>query len=116
MVLLAINIIFVPKYGYMACAWGGFAGYGTCMILSYFVGQKKAPIPYDLKSAFLYFAFAVVLFFVQKNIHIDSTVWTLVVNTGLLLVFFAFICWMEKDLVKGVINIVNTKILKKKHL
>jgi len=38
----------------------------------------------------------------------------LVVNTGLLLVFFAFICWMERDLVKGVMNIVNSKILKKK--
>ena len=112
-VLLAINFIFVPKYGYMACAWGGFAGYATCMVLSYFVGQKKAPIPYDLKSAFVYFALAVALFFVQKNIHIESTVWTLVVNTCLLLVFFAFICWREKDLVKGVTQIVHSKILKK---
>ena len=113
-VLLAINFIFVPKYSYMACAWGGFAGYATCMVLSYFVGQKKAPIPYDLKSAFLYFALAIALFFVQKNIHIESTVWTLVVNTGLLLVFFAFICWKEKDLVNSVMHVVNSKILKKK--
>ena len=113
-VLLAINFIFVPKYSYMACAWGGFAGYATCMVLSYFVGQKKAPIPYDLKSAFLYFAVAIALFFVQKNIHIESTIWTLVVNTGLLLVFFAFICWKEKDLVNAVMNVVNSKILKKK--
>ena len=113
-VLLAINFIFVPKYGYMACAWGGFAGYGTCMILSYFVGQKKAPIPYDLKSAFLYFAIAIGLFFAQRYIQIDSTVWTLVINTALLLVFFAFICWKEKDLVKGVMHIINSKILKKK--
>ena len=113
-VLLAINFIFVPKYGYMACAWGGFAGYGTCMILSYFVGQKIAPIPYDLKSAFLYFAIAIGLFFAQRYIKIDSTVWTLVINTALLLVFFAFICWKEKDLVNGVMHIVNSKILKKK--
>ena len=113
-VLLAINFIFVPKYGYMACAWGGFAGYGTCMILSYFVGQKIAPIPYDLKSAFLYFAIAIGLFFAQRYIQIDSTVWTLVINTALLLVFFAFICWKEKDLVNGVMHIVNSKILKKK--
>ena len=113
-VLLAINFIFVPKYGYMACAWGGVAGYGTCMVLSYLVGQKKAPIPYYLKSAFVYFAVAIALYYVQKYIHIDSTVWTLVVNTCLLLVFFAFICWREKDLVKGVMNIVNSKILKKK--
>ena len=95
----------------MACAWGGFAGYGTCMVLSYFVGQKKAPIPYNLKSAFIYFALAIVMFFVQKNIHIDSTIWTLVVNTGLLLVFFAFICWMEKDLVKAVMGLVKRKNL-----
>ena len=112
-VLLAINIIFVPKYGYMACAWGGFAGYGTCMALSYFVGQKKAPIPYDLKSAFLYFAVTLALFFAQKNIHVESTAWTLVINTTLLLVFCAFICLMERDLIKSVTSFVNTKILKK---
>ena len=109
-VLLAINFIFVPKYGYMACAWGGFAGYATCMVLSYFVGQKKAPIPYDLKSAFLYFAIALALYFAQKYIHIENTVWTLVVNTGLLLVFVAFICWMEKDLVKGVWGWIRKRI------
>ena len=33
-----------------------------------------------------------------------------------LLVFFAFICWMEKDLVKGVIHLVHSKILKKKKI
>ena len=27
-VLFAVNIIFIPKYGYWACAWGGVAGYG----------------------------------------------------------------------------------------
>lgn len=111
-VLLAINFIFVPKYGYMACAWGGFAGYATCMVLSYLVGQKKAPIPYDLKSAFIYFALAIALFFVQKSIHIEGTVLTLVVNTALLLVFFAFICWKERDLVKGVTTFVKRKIHK----
>ena len=112
-VLLAINFIFVPKYSYMACAWGGIAGYGTCMVLSYIVGQKKAPIPYNLKSAFLYFAVAVALFFAQKYIHIESTVWTLVANTALLLVFVAVICLLEKDLVKGIVGFVRTKIFKK---
>ena len=111
-VLLAINFIFVPQYGYWACAWGGFGGYGVCMVLSYLVGQKKAPIPYNLKSAFLYFAVAIALYFAQKYIHIESTVWTLVVNTALLLVFFAFICWREKDLVKGVVAFAKRKISK----
>ena len=108
-VLLAINFIFVPRYGYMACAWGGFAGYGTCMVLSYLVGQKRAPIPYQLKSAFIYFAVAMALYFVQKSIHLESTVLTLVVNTGLLLVFVAFICWMERDLVKGLTGLLTKR-------
>ena len=111
-VLLAINFIFVPKYGYWACAWGGFAGYGTCMVLSYLVGQKKAPIPYNLKTAFVYFAIAIALYYAQKYIHIENTALTLVVNTALLLVFVAFICWMEKDLVKGIVSFAKRKISK----
>ena len=39
LVLVIVNVVFVPRYGYMACAWAGFAGYGTAMLLSYFVGQ-----------------------------------------------------------------------------
>ena len=52
--LLAVNIIFIPRYGYWACAWGGVAGYGTAMVLSYIVGQIKNPIPYPMKSMGVY--------------------------------------------------------------
>ncbi len=48
--MVAINVIFVPKVGYWACAWGGFAGYGLAMLLSFFIGQKKYPIRYDLRG------------------------------------------------------------------
>lgn len=34
LVLIAVNVLFIPDYGYMACAWAGFAGYGTAMVLS----------------------------------------------------------------------------------
>ena len=39
-VMIAVNVIFVPRIGYWACAWGGFAGYGTSMILSWALGRK----------------------------------------------------------------------------
>jgi len=64
-VMIATNIIFVPKIGYWACAWGGFAGYGTCMLLSYFIGQKKYPIHYDLKSIFVFVAAAAALYLID---------------------------------------------------
>ena len=65
-VLIAINVIFVPVYGYMACAWAGFAGYGVAMLLSYFVGQRKYPIGYDLKSIAVYVVAAGALFAVDR--------------------------------------------------
>ena len=61
-VLFAVNILLIPTYGYWACAWGGFAGYGTAMVLSYIIGQQKNPIPYPLKSIALYFMTAMVAF------------------------------------------------------
>ena len=113
-VLLAINFIFVPKYGYIACAWGGLAGYAICMVLSYLVGQKKAPIPYDLKSAFLYFVLAIALYFVHSFIHIENTVLTLVVNMAFLLAFFVFICWREKELTQPVWAWISRRLGRKK--
>ncbi len=53
-VLIAVNVLFVPRFGYMACAWSGVAGYGTAMLLSYFVGQKKYPVAYPLKDIAVY--------------------------------------------------------------
>lgn len=61
-VMIGVNIAFVPRYGYVACAWGGFAGYGVAMLLSFLIGQKKNPIAYDLRSAFMAFALALLLF------------------------------------------------------
>lgn len=66
LVMIAVNVYGVPRWGYMACAWGGFAGYGTAMLLSFFIGQKKYPIRYDLArigafvvlAALLYAAYA----------------------------------------------------------
>ena len=61
LVLVAVNVVFVPRYSYMACAWGGVAGYGTAMLLSYIVGQKKYPIDYPVRQIMVYVALAAVL-------------------------------------------------------
>ena len=53
-VLIAVNVAFIPRFGYMACAWAGCAGYGTAMVLSYVVGQRYYPIRYPLGSMAVY--------------------------------------------------------------
>lgn len=92
-VLVAVNVLLVPRYGYMACAWGGFAGYGVAMLLSYFVGQRKYPIRYDLRSIGSYVLLAVVLYLAGEYLPVDNVVWRLVWRTFLLL---AFVVWVVK--------------------
>lgn len=111
--LLAINFIFVPKYGYMACAWGGFAGYGICMLLSYIVGQKKNPIPYNLKAILGYFALAVIIYYLSKLLRPHNQILVYVVNTALLLVYVAALVYNERVLVKKVFSGVRGKLLKR---
>jgi len=91
-VLVAINIIFVPRYGYMACAWAGFAGYATAMTLSYIIGQKKYPIAYPLGSMAIYVAITALFYVVMTyaNNHF-STGWALLCNTIVLILFVAHI-------------------------
>lgn len=57
-ITLALNIIFVPRYGYMACAWAAFCCYGAMMVASYAVGRVKHPVNYDMPRLGLYFAAA----------------------------------------------------------
>ena len=92
LVLVIVNVVFVPRYGYMACAWAGFAGYGTAMLLSYFVGQKHYPINYPVKDMALYVVVAVVLCLAMRWANASLPVWgALSANTLLLLAFAAMI-------------------------
>lgn len=90
-VLIAVNVIFVPQYGYMACAWAGFAGYGTAMILSYFVGQKYYPINYPLKSIGVYVAITLLFFVVMHlaEVYVPIMALRLVINTACIVLFVA---------------------------
>ena len=90
-VLIAVNVIFVPTYGYIACAWAGCAGYGTSMVLSYLVGQRYYPIAYPMKAIGGYVLLAGVLFAAMIGLRIDSTIANLAYRTALLLVFMAVI-------------------------
>ena len=88
-VLILINILLVPKFGYMACAWGGFAGYGISMILSYFLGQKYYPIKYPLKDIGIYTAVAAAIYAACVLVKFDAAWLNITYRTALVMVFVA---------------------------
>lgn len=97
-VTLIGNILFVPAYGYMACAWSAFACYGVMMVLSYLIGQKKYPIDYKLSRLSIYVVSAAALFVVSKITTTDVAVIDYAVRAILLIAFGALIMIKEKPL------------------
>jgi O-antigen/teichoic acid export membrane protein len=96
-VLLAVNYFFVPRYGYMACAWGGVAGYGVAMVLSYFVGQKYYPLNYPLKDIALYVFIAALMFAAMTLLRASVSLWlSLLLNSLMIVAFLAMI--VKRDL------------------
>ena len=99
LVLFAVNIIFIPKYSYMACAWGGFAGYGTAMTLSYIVGQRKNPINYPLKSMAIYVGITLLFFSIMQALPDSwSPILRMAINTVLVIAFIGHIIYHDLPL------------------
>ncbi len=94
-IVVAINFIFVPIYGYIACAWAALGCYGTMMILSYIVGQKKYPIKYEIKNAGFYTAFALAFYGLSIAISSDNDWIDLPIRTILLAIFVVIIVKKE---------------------
>jgi O-antigen/teichoic acid export membrane protein len=62
LVTIVINYFFIPRYGYLACAWATFFCYGSMMVISYIWGQKNYPVPYAKKKLFAYLVVTVGLY------------------------------------------------------
>lgn len=97
---LTLNFIFIPIYGYMACAWATLIVYGAQMVASYWLGQKHYPIPYNLKKFGLYSSVAISIYFVLTWIDLEAGILQSVIHNLFILLYIGLVFWMEK--LKGV--------------
>lgn len=97
-ITLTINYVFIPKYGFIACAWSTFFCYGSMMVVSYLWGQKVYPVPYVTKKLVAYLVIVVGLFFIQKGLSIlwSNTIFYFVMGILLTLLYIRFIILVEK--------------------
>ncbi|WP_289292635.1 lipopolysaccharide biosynthesis protein [Bacteroides sp. 41_26] len=109
-IVILMNVFLIPVYGYMACAWAGFTGYAVAMLLSYFVGQKKYPIAYDLKSIGGYVLLALMIYVAGEWIPVDNMLLRLLLRTLLLFVFIGYI--IKHDLPLKQIPVINRFVKK----
>lgn len=88
--LFAVNIIFVPRFGYMACAWASFTGYFAAMTISYIVGQRRNAINYDLKTILRFTLLFAALYGISTALPAENSTIKMLYNTGLLAIFLLF--------------------------
>jgi O-antigen/teichoic acid export membrane protein len=103
---IVLNILFIPKYGYMASAWATLACYGSMAIASYIMGQKYFPVNYfvkkDLGYIFLGFALWLLGDWIQTNLlNQFGHFWIL--SSVLMLVFLGVVWVLDgKKLIQGI--------------
>jgi O-antigen/teichoic acid export membrane protein len=88
---ICINVLFIPDFGYWASAWATFTVYAFQMILSYFLGQRHYPIPYNILKFLLYLGSSIILFAIFSKIDFEITWLNLMTkNIGVLLFLICF--------------------------
>lgn len=95
-ITIVLNLVLVPKIGYYGAAYAVVACFVTMTLISYILGQKHYPVPYDLKRILSYMTFAFLLFGVSTYIEIDNQWLKMAAKTPLLLFFLLIVIQFEK--------------------
>ena len=90
-ITLALNFALIPVLGFEGSAWATLVCYFTMAVVSYFLGRKHYPIPYDLKRIGAYLGLMLLLF--RLSSYVDLGMW---VNTLYLLVFVGVVFALER--------------------
>lgn len=102
-VTVIFNWIFIPIWGYNACAWGTLLCNGVMLVLSYYWGQKYYPIPYPTRKLLGYLGIMLLLFSIQWfiNYYITNIPVRLLSGAVLFASFFLVIYKRERTELKS---------------
>lgn len=93
LITIGVNYIFIPKIGYMASAIATLLAYGTMMVLSYYFGKSRYPVPYNFRKILFYLGVSI-LFSAIAFYGFDRN---LIVGCILLTLFLGLVYKLEND-------------------
>ena len=107
LITIVINLLFIPMYGYMASAWATLLAYLTQMILSFYLGQKYYPIPYDVRKFYLYIGSAIGIYCLfslirtSMNVQIKGLDFTLLfIGNSMIVAYLVLVYRNERALLR----------------
>ncbi len=101
-ITLALNFLLIPKMSYYGSAIATLAAYGTMMIISYKMGQKEYPIPYDINKILTYLG--VTILFSAISFYIPCVRESYPIRIVLSGLFLYFIYYNEKETLLRIIK------------
>jgi O-antigen/teichoic acid export membrane protein len=103
-VTILLNIILIPKIGYFGSAWASFTAYFLMMTLSYILGKKHFPVPYNIQKILLYLGSAVILYFISAIVSLDEGMMNYLLSTVLVIVYLLLIFFTERKHIHRVLR------------
>lgn len=96
LVTVLVNVIFIPRYGFVASAWAHLLCYSIMVLLSYLWSRKHYAVPYKAGKIAVYILLALMIYYFNElflqNIGILRDLSSLL----LLTVFVVFLWYMER--------------------
>lgn len=91
---IALNVWWIPLFGYVGSAWATLACYGSMAIVSYLLGQKYYPVKYDVKRLIGYIGLGIGLYFAHRHLLmiLDWQPWLLASALMLLYILITALC------------------------
>lgn len=94
-VTVVVNVLFIPRYGYVASAWAHLLCYSLMVLLSFLWSRKHYAIPYKTGRILAYMVMALVIYFFNELFlqHVERfrEVYGL-----LLLALFGTVVWLKE--------------------
>ena len=106
-ITLVLNLALVPVMGYMGSAIAVFVCFLVMLLISYFLGQKHFPVPYDLKRIGSYFLAAMVIVGIAQFTLDLQVIIRYSINVVLTLAFIVLVFKWEINELKRFIPFIN---------
>lgn len=104
-IIIGGNVVLVPMFSYWGSAWATVICYLSIMLISYFMGQKRMPIAYDLKTIGLYSGVTILLFTLSIFIKTPYFAVNFLLKSLLMAAFLVLL--MKRDVPLRTIPVVN---------
>ena len=96
LITLAGNFLFIPVYGYMACAWTTLACYAAMAVASYLLGNKHYAVNYDTGRILAYVTLSLILYVLAERFHFAAESLDLALRNLLVLLYAATVFMIER--------------------